>query len=284
MRTEYLNPLSRPKSTGTSSIQTDRVVRRVRIAFVPASVLTLIVSGGFFADLPWATTLWPWSASPLSYAFIASILAAIAVPLLWVALAGELAAIRAGALDLVVMYGGMAIYTATLLGDRGQPRLWPYVVVFGLACALSAAAFLATRRIPWIDPRPMPRPVRFSFAVFVVVLVGVATALAFHANIFPWPLGPETSVMFGFAYFGAAVYFTCGFLEPRWNNAAGQLAGFLVYDLLLLAPFFDHFKAVHGGQLTSLLIYVALLLYSGGLATYYLFLAPQTRMRLMASA
>jgi hypothetical protein len=35
--------------------------------------------------------------------FIASILVAIAAPMLWIALAGEAAAIRAGALDLTVM-------------------------------------------------------------------------------------------------------------------------------------------------------------------------------------
>ena len=252
----------------------------MRVAFVPASVLTLILSGGFFADLPWATTLWPWSASPLSYVFIASILAAIAIPLLWIAVAGELAAVRAGALDLIVMYGGMFVYTLTRLGGPGQPRLWPYVAVFGFACASSAAALVATRGIAWGDVRPMPAPVRISFAVFVAILVPVALVLLVHADIFPWRLGPETSAMFGFAYLGAAVYFTCGVLAPRWANAAGQLAGFLVYDLILLAPFFDHFKAVHGGRLTSLVIYVALLLYSGGLGTYYLFLAPETRMRL----
>jgi hypothetical protein len=269
---------------GTQQIDTETLVRRLRIAFVPASVLTLILSGGFFADLPWATTLWPWPASPLSYVFIASILAAIAIPLLWIALAGELAAIRAGALDLIVMYGGMFVYTLARLGDRGEPRLWPYAVVFGLACASSAAAFIATRGIGWIDPRPMPRPVRVSFATFVAILLPVAVALLAHADIFPWRLGAETSAMFGFAYLGAAVYFTCGVLDSRWSNAAGQLAGFLVYDLILLAPFFDHFKAVHGGRLVSLVIYVALLLYSGGLGTYYLFLARGTRMRFAVSS
>src|SRR4051794_7938218 len=125
-------------------------MKRLLGAFVPASLLTLILTGGFYAQLPWATTLWPWPVSPLSYVFIASILAAIAIPLLWIALASEPAAIRAGALDLTVMYGGMLAYVLTLLGDPGQPRLWPYAVVFALGCAGSAGAYLSTRRAAWI--------------------------------------------------------------------------------------------------------------------------------------
>jgi len=255
-------------------------MKRLLGAFVPASLLTLILTGGFYAQLPWATTLWPWPVSPLSYVFIASILAAIAIPLLWIALASEPASIRAGALDLTVMYGGMLVYVLTLLGDPGQPRLWPYGVVFALGCAGSAGAYLSTRRAAWIDERTMPTPVRASFAAFAAILVGAAIALLFHADIFPWKLGPETSVMFGFVYLGAAVYFACGVVEPRWSNAAGQLAGFLVYDVILLAPFFEHFSVARGGQLTSLIVYVAFLLYSGMLGAYYLFVAPATRIAL----
>ena len=99
---------------------------RIRVAFVPASLLALVVAGAFFAQLNWATTLWPWPAAPLSYVFIGSILAAIAIPMLWIAVSGETAAIQAGAIDLTVMYGGMFVYVLTLLGDPGEPQLWPY--------------------------------------------------------------------------------------------------------------------------------------------------------------
>src|SRR5262249_50923988 len=157
-------------------------------------------------------------------------------------------------------------------GDPGQPRLWPYALVFAFACVGSATAFAVSRRLEWRDPRPMPTPVRWSFAAFAAILIGTGTALIFHAHIFPWHLGAETSVMFGLVYLGAAVYFVYGFAEPRWSNAAGQLAGFLAYDVILLAPFLDHFKVAHGGQLTSLIVYVAFLVYSGALAAYYLFI------------
>ncbi len=138
--------------------------------------------------------------------------------------------------------------------------------------------FVRSRRIPWRDPRPMPGPVRASFAVFAAMLVAFGTALAFHADVFPWDLGSETSVMFGFIYLGAAAYFVWGFLHPRWSNAAGQLVGFLAYDLVLIGPFVDQFDDVSGGKLISLIVYTAFLLYSGGLAIYYLFINEGTRL------
>ena len=255
------------------------IEERVRVLFVPASILTLVLAGGFFAQVEWAVTLWPWPAAPLSYVFIASILAAIAIPLLWIAVRGERAAMQAGALDLTVMYGGMCVYVLTLIGDPGQPRLWPYAIVFGAACLGSAATFARSRRIDWNDDRPMPAPARGSFAAFAAILVGAGTALLLHADIFPWPLTAESSVMFGFVYLGAAVYFIHGFLAPRWSNAAGQLAGFLVYDVILLGPFCAHFADATGGELVSLIIYTAFLIYSGAIAVYYLFLDPATRVR-----
>jgi hypothetical protein len=256
------------------------VSARVRAAFVVAGVLSLVLTVGFLAQVTWATTLWPWPAAPLSFVFIASILAAIGIPVLWIAVSGEIAAAQAGSIDLAVMYGGMFVYVLTLLGDPRQPELWPYAIVFGVACVGSGAAFLWSRRIAWRDERPMPGLVRGSFAAFALILVAAGTALIFHSAIFPWRLTSESSVMFGFVYFGAAVYFISGFLSPRWPNAAGQLAGFLAYDLVLMAPFLSHFKVAHGGQVVSLIVYTTFLVYSGGLAIYYLFLHDPTRIRI----
>jgi hypothetical protein len=255
-------------------------VTMLRAALVPATLILFVLVSGFIAQVRWATDLWPWPSEPLSYIFIASILAAIAVPVLWIAVTGEAAAIRAGALDLTVMYGGMFVYILTLIGSPHEPRLWPYALAFGLAAAGSAGAFLLARPIPWADPRPMPRPVRLSFGAFAAVLLGAGVALLLHANIFPWRLGPETSVMFGLIFLGAATYFIYGALYPHWGNAVGQLAGFLAYDLVLLAPYLEHFSTARGGSLVSLIIYVGFLVYSGTLASYYLFASNATRIRL----
>jgi len=126
----------------------------------------------------------------------------------------------------------------------------------------------------------MPSPVRLSFGLFALILTAAGTALVFHADIFPWALGAETSVMFGFIYLGAAAYFIYGVMDPRWPNAQGQLVGFLAYDLVLIGPFVDRLDEVHGGELTSLIIYTAFVAYSGLLAIYYLFVAPGTRVKL----
>ncbi len=136
------------------------------------------------------------------------------------------------------------------------------------------------RQVPWADPRPMPQPVRVSFGAFAVILIGAGVGLLLHASIFPWQLGQETSVMFGLVFLGAATYFSYGVLDPHWGNAVGQLAGFLAYDLVLLAPFLERFTTARGGSLASLIIYVAFLLYSGALASYYLFTSSATRIRL----
>ena len=123
----------------------------------------------------------------------------------------------------------------------------------------------------------MPQPVRLSFGAFAAILTGAGVALLLRASIFPWQLGPETSVMFGLIFLGAATYFIYGALDPHWGNAVGQLAGFLAYDLVLLAPFFEHFNTAHSGSLVSLIIYVAFLVYSGTLASYYLFASKATQ-------
>jgi hypothetical protein len=251
----------------------------MRFGLICAGLATLVLTVAFVGLAPWATDLWPWPVTPLSYLFIASILAAIAMPVIWIGVSGELAAIRAGAIDLAVTYGGMFVYLVTLLGDPGQPSLGAYAAVFGLGLVAMVITFARTRAIPWHDRRPMPNVVRASFALFGVILTVAGTALVFHADIFPWALGAETSVVFGFIYLGAAAYFISGVLEPRWANAQGQLVGFLAYDLVLIGPFVDRFDQVHGGELTSLIVYTAFVAYSGALAIYYLFLAPATRVK-----
>ncbi len=252
----------------------------MRYGLILAGLVTLVFTVGFIGQAAWATTLWPWEVTPLSYLFLASILAAIATPVIWIGVSGEFAAMRAGAVDLGVTYGAMLVYLITLIGDDGQPALGAYAVVFALGLVGMVVTYSRTRTIRWSDPRPMPSPVRASFLLFAVILIAAGLALVFGADIFPWELGDETSVMFGFIYLGAAAYFLYGALDPRWPNAQGQLVGFLAYDLVLIGPFVDRFDEVSGGELTSLIVYTAFVVYSGALAAYYLFVAPQTRIKL----
>jgi hypothetical protein len=253
--------------------------RGIRGGLCLAGIAMLVLALGFFQSASWATDLWPWPDTPLSFIFIASILAAIALPALWIGVTGELAAIRAGALELSLTYGAIFVYLLTLAGDPGQPALGWYLLAFAAACLSSVAAFAWSRALTWNDRRWMPGLVRASFAGLAAILIAAGTALAFGADIFPWDLRSETSVIFGLIYLGAAVFFLYGYLRPRWSNAAPQLIGFLAYDLVLIGPFVDRFDEVSGRQLLSLIVYTAVIAYSGALAFYYLFAADETRLR-----
>jgi hypothetical protein len=250
-----------------------------RVGLIAAGVASLVLTAAFFWRWSWAVDLWPWPDTRLSFVFLASIVAAIGLPALWIGLRGELRAVEAGALDLAVTYAGMVVYVLALVGDPGQPELGAYVAAFAALGLFSLAAYLWARRIPRRDPRPMPGPVRASFAFLAVALIGFGTALLFGADVFPWPLSDETSVMFGLIYLGAAVYFLHGLTRPSWSNATGQLIGFLAYDLVLIGPFIGHFDEASGGKLVSLIIYTAVLVYTAGLAVYYLFVHRETRLQ-----
>jgi hypothetical protein len=252
--------------------------RWIRAGLGLAGIAALVLTLGFAQPADWAIELWPWPDTPLSFLFIASILAAIALPALWIGVTGELAAIRAGALELSLTYGAIFVYLLTLAGDSGQPALDWYLLAFGAACLSSVAAFAWSRTIQWRDQRQMPAPLRGSFAVLAAILIAAGTALVLKADIFPWELPAETSVIFGFIYLGAAVFFIYGLLRPYWSNAAPQLIGFLAYDIVLIGPFVDRFDEVSGRQLLSLIIYTAVLVLSGALAFYYLFVSDKTRL------
>ncbi len=251
----------------------------VRYSFFVTSFIALVLAVGFFLQLPWATGLWPWPTSRLSNIFIASILAASAAPVLWIALSGEMAGITGGAIDLCVSYLGMAAFSFFVYSqDTDRRPILAYAVVCLALAVVAFALVLWARRIQFRDPRPLPIGVRVSFVVFLIGLVLVGGALVLRlGNIFPWRLSPEQSVLYGWIFLGAASYFLYALIKPLWANAQGQLLGFLAYDLVLIVPFLKHFGAVDPKLRVSLVVYTAVLIYSGVVAAYYLFLNPATR-------
>lgn len=248
-----------------------------RLASAVAGIAMLVLALGFYERAEWATELWPWTDSSLSFIFLASILAAIALPVLWIAATGEQAAVQAGAADLAITFAATTVYLIALAGDPGQPDLTPFIVAFAAAFALTVAMLVWSRRLPWQDDRPIPGPVRGSFVVLAAVLIPVGIALAFGVDIFPWELRATSSAIYGFIFLGAAAYFLYGLARPRWSNAAGQLIGFLAYDIVLIGPFLDRFGDVSGRELLSLSVYTIVLLYSGAVAVYYLLVSEDTR-------
>lgn len=241
-------------------------------------VVFLVVTVGFFLRMGWATALWPWPDGRLSYVFISSIAAAIAAPMVWIGLTGEFGAARGGAVNLGITAAGMAVYLLLLYGREGRLQLLFSAVAAAVFLAINVVIFLWSDRHPIRDRRAMPGAVRASFGLFTAVLLLVSGLLVLQAPVvFPWPLRPESSVMFGLVFLGAASYFAVALQSSRWHSAKGQLIGFLAYDLVLIGPFLAHFDTVGPAHRLSLILYVAVLVYSGAIAVYYLFVNRETR-------
>jgi hypothetical protein len=252
---------------------------RFRSLLLVMGFVSLTLAVGFLFEAGWAKTLWPWPASRLSCIFLSSILAAVGAPVLWIAYAREPRAIEAGAIDLAVMYAGMCASAFVFYAESDRIAVLAFALVTAAFSVASHATFAWSRKFTLRDTRPMPLPVRVSFGLFAVVLAGAATALILQApHIFPWPLPKEASVLYGWIFAGAAVYFAHGVLRPSWANACGQLVGFLIYDLILIGPFAAHFATVLPDHRPSLIVYTCVLVYSGALAAYYLFVDRATRL------
>jgi hypothetical protein len=269
-------------------------------------LLSALFIGGAPADSPWrglVGQLWPWADSPLSYYFLAAMQAAIAAAMLWIGLSGELAALAPGALNLVVMMAGCAIsfYTISLelrrSADLDDQVLSRQIFAFAVGCGLFALfniwLYVWSRRLPFQNHQPLPRLLRISYVIFALVLATVGLALLpGRYAILPWTFGEDnrfTPVIFGWMFFGDAFYFLFAVFVPRWRAACAQLCSFLAYDLVLLGPFlirwpwFDQWflpeqrwlpPALHD----NLLVYSLVLIYSGAVGVYYLFIDRRTRL------
>jgi hypothetical protein len=163
------------------------------------------------------------------------------------------------------------------------------VALFAVAAALGALTGVVllrwSLRHAWRDERATPRPVRWAFGVFIAALVLVGGLLvAGVPNVLPWQVTPDLSTLFGLMFLGAAVYFAWGLVEPRWENAGGQLAGFLAYDAVLIGPFLARVPTIDAQLRFNLVIYIAVLVGSAAIAIWYLALRPATRLSRWAPA
>ncbi len=246
--------------------------RGLRIVLVTVGLASLVLAAGFWLQQPWATSLWPWPGSRLSNVFLAAILAASGVPVVWIGWRGELAAITAGAIDLIVTYAGFAAYAIGTWAGAPQRSA---ALNFALACLAGAVVclllLLRVRKIPFRDTRPLPWTVRVSFFAFCATLACLGAALVSNAaNVFPWRIGAEQSVLYGWIFIGAACYFLYALLHPVRGNATGQMLGFLAYDLVLIVPFARHFETVEPALRINLVVYTFVLVYSALLAVLFL--------------
>lgn len=248
-----------------------------RLILVIWGVFMLALAAGFALQEPLATALWPWPDGRLSYLFVGSILAAAGLPVIWIGLSGELGAQRAGALDFALSFAGITA-TLWLFYQNGREELIMPMLITADATLLNLVIYFYSRAIRFRDERETPGLVRWSFLLFALILIAVGVWLLLRQPfIFPWPLKAETSMVIGWIFLGAAVYFLHGVFYPHWANAKGQLLGFLAYDIVLLWPFINHLETVKEEHLFSLAVYLAVLVYSFLLSVYFLFLHRSTR-------
>jgi len=253
-------------------------MKLIRFAIFIGGLIILALAFGFIFQAPIALRLWPWPDGRLSYLFIGSILAAVSAAAVWIGWTGELGALPAGSLNVLVIAIGSATYFFQLAPDRPNLLSIGWMSI-GFAI-LSGFTFLWSRRIPLHASLPTPLAVRVSFGIFAATLIFAGTALLFRSPIFPWKLNPDSSVIFGCIFLGDAFYFLHALFKPQWNNAVGQLLSFLAYDLVLIGPFLRLFETIDPAFRPSLTVYVIVLIFSGALAVYYLFVNPRTRNRL----
>lgn len=237
--------------------------------------------GGIFAwQPPLLAELWPFEGTtPLSYLLMAAFLFAGATSVATGVALRRFGGLAGVGLDVATSFGLIAIYAGALgllAGNVGMQLL-------GL---VGAAAFVGgwsmhrrSNSIPPVDSRLMPAPVRSAFVVFVLALLLVGVLLVARVpNVAPWTVPAELSTFFGFLFLGSAAYFWYGLRRPTWDNAIGQLAAFLAYDIVLIVPLVQRLPTVEPAQALSLWLYIAVLLFSAILAAWYLLIDPRWRL------
>jgi hypothetical protein len=250
----------------------------LRWILILVGCISLFTALGFYLQLSWVTQIWPIQSGRLSNIFVSSIMAAVGAPIVWIGLSAETRAMAGGALNLLVTNAGFAISTLSFYAQDDRTALLIFGIISIVMVFLCVGLFVFSHRQSFLDTRSIPLLVRGSFAVFAVVLLMTAIALILkRPNTFPWPLSAENSILYGWIFLGAMCYFLYALFFPVWGNARGQLLGFLAYDLILIFPFLAHFAAVKPEMRISLVIYTAVVSYSGLLAIYYLFIHPSTR-------
>jgi len=256
----------------------DKLIRNTLILFSSVQILFAIA---FFFQLPFATNLWPYpGTTPLTFIFVSSIFAAAAASTLWVVLSKNYGALVGISLDYIVILTPLSIFSAFVGARTGSTPLFIFSAVCLIGTLFGVGMLLWSRRFSMDKTRAVPGIVKWSFVIFIIALIFVSVQLFFQIpNVIPWKITPELSVVIGCMFFGAVIYFLYGLYRPSWANAAGQLLAFLAYDLVLIVPFLQRLPTVIPEHRIGQIVYIAVLIYSGLLAIYFLFIHAPTRLR-----
>lgn len=239
----------------------------------------LFFAAAFFWQVPFAVRLWPFEGTtPLTFIFLASFFAAAAASTFWAVANRQDGALAGIALDYMLIFVPLAYLGFQRGASTGNAQMIGVGVKALLGAIFGVGLFLWSVRMPMDATPPLPRPLRMAFMLFIGTLVLVSGLLIFEVpNIIPWKITPDLSLLIGWMFMGAASYFVYGLLKPRWANAAGQMAGFLAYDLVLIGPFLSRLPTIAPEFRTGMIVYLIIIVGSGALALYYLFIHPETR-------
>lgn len=254
--------------------------RLARYALFLICAIQFVFAIAYFLQVPFAVSLWPFEGTtPLTYIFISSIFAAAAASTLWATATKNYGALAGIGFDYIVILAPLAVLSFKLGISAGTTLLIVFGAVSLLGALFGIGLVLWSIRIPIDNAISMPGLVRWSFALFIIALLIVSTRLILRVpNSIPWKITPDLSLVIGFMFLGAALYFVYALVRPSWLNSAGQLAGFLAYDVVLIVPFLTRLPTVPPEHQVGLIIYTLVVASSGLLAIYYLFIGKATRL------
>jgi hypothetical protein len=255
------------------------VIRLARYALFLVCAVQFCLAIAFFLQLPFAVGLWPFpGTTPLTLILVSSFLAAAGASTLWATLSKTYGALAGIGLDYLAVLLPLSTISFRLGAGLGNPQL----TTFGMMCVFAVVFGLALLvwgiRTPIDGTVPMPHMVRWSFVIFILALLIEGSRLLWRVpNAIPWTITPDLSFVIGWMFLGAATYFAYALARPSWLNSAGQLAGFLAYDVVLIVPFLTRLPTVASEHKAGLIVYTVVVIYSGLLAIYYLFIRETTR-------
>jgi hypothetical protein len=195
--------------------------RWFRTSLLIISLVQILVAIACLLRLPIVESLWPLDyTGEMSFIFVALIAAAAAASTLWCVYADEPGALFGIGLDYVTIFTPVAISMFGLASRNSN------VIGFAVFCVIASlfglGLLIYSRKQSFVDPRPMPRLLRFFFVGFVLALL----------------------------------------IGGSW---------------VLVVPFLNMLPTIPDHWRFNLLLYMSIVVSSGILSAYYLFLSPLTQ-------
>ncbi len=251
-----------------------------KLGFIGDGLFFLALAFGFALQSPWVTWLWDWSDAPMTYVFLAALLASYGAGSMLMVWLEEWGAAIGGSIAVAIAFGGFAITAVVIMLSDGGFDLAVHAAVMAVIAILAIGTAFTGLNGPSKASCPLPRGLRRIYFVLAPLLFLIGIELILHLPaILPWPLTWQTSLLLGWILIGFA--FNYAYVALRGDWAAGQviLFGFLVYDIVIIVPFLLLGETIEGEDFQiSLVINLGIVILSALLAIFYLFIDRTTRL------